>query len=43
MLERLFLEAQASPARLQLLAAKLKEYGLFEEHQDRFFSLIHKK
>jgi hypothetical protein len=38
--ERLFREAEADPGRLKGLAAALKDRGLFEEYQDRFFNLV---
>jgi hypothetical protein len=38
--ERLFREAAQSPHRLKALGARLKEFGLFEEYQDRFFALV---
>jgi hypothetical protein len=39
-IERLFREAASSSGQRPLLAAKLKEYGLFDEYQDRFFHLV---
>jgi hypothetical protein len=38
--ERLFRHAAGAPDRLRDLAARLKEWGLFEEYQDRFFALV---
>jgi hypothetical protein len=37
--ESLFRDAARSPEALKPLAAKLKEHGLFDEYQDRFFAL----
>jgi hypothetical protein len=39
-IEALFREAARSPAALKTLAARLKQEGLFDEYQDRFFSLV---
>ena len=39
-IDRLFREARESPAQAKVLAAKLKQYGLFEDYQDRFFGLV---
>ena len=38
--ERLFREAAGSSDRIKTLAAKLKEFGLFDDYQDRFFRLV---
>ena len=39
-IEHLFADATSSPQAREALGKKLQEYGLFEEYQDRFFSLI---
>ncbi|HRY30278.1 MAG TPA: hypothetical protein P5079_09620 [Elusimicrobiota bacterium] len=39
-IENLFLQARNNPARVGLLGQKLREYKLFSEYQDRFFSLV---
>lgn len=39
-IEALFAQALRDRAAVKPLAAKLKEWGLFEEYQDRFFSLV---
>ncbi len=38
--EAMFREAAANPARIRELGSQLKEFGLFEEYQDRFFALV---
>lgn len=38
--ESLFAEARRDPAARQALAAKLKEYGLFSEFEDRYLALF---
>jgi hypothetical protein len=39
-IESLFRAARDNAAALPVLAAKLKEHGLFDEYQDRFFALV---
>lgn len=39
-IERLFAEASSDRGALQTLGRKLREYGLFEEYEDRFLSLF---
>jgi len=39
-IEKEFAAAQMDPSRLSRLAAKLKQYDLFEEYEERFFSLV---
>jgi hypothetical protein len=39
-IDRLFREAAGSPDQIKILAAKLKEFGLFDDYQDRFFRLV---
>jgi len=38
--ERLFAEARADRAAIEPLGRKLREYGLFEEYEDRFLALF---
>jgi hypothetical protein len=38
--ESLFRAAASDAGALQVLGQRLREYGLFEEYQDRFFSLV---
>ena len=37
--ERAFLEASRDPSRITILSQKLHDYGVFEQYEDRFFSL----
>ena len=39
-IEKGFLEASRDPSKITMLGHKLQQYGLFEEYQDRFFSLV---
>ena len=39
-IEKEFLEASRNPSKITMLGHKLQQYGLFEEYQDRFFSLV---
>ncbi len=39
-IENLFKEAAQNPAALQKLGDTLKEYGLFSDYEDRFFTLV---
>lgn len=39
-IEREFAAAERDPTRIARLAAKLREYDLFEEYEDRFFALV---
>jgi hypothetical protein len=39
-IERLFRDAASDATLRPVLAARLKEYGLFDDYQDRFFRLI---
>ncbi|MBI5883709.1 MAG: hypothetical protein HZB91_11470 [Elusimicrobia bacterium] len=39
-IEGLFAEASSASARRDALAGKLREYGLFEEYEDRFLALF---
>lgn len=39
-IERLFARAVSDPAARHTLGAKLREYGLFEQYQDRYFALF---
>ena len=39
-IEAAFLAASRNPTLVNKLSAKLQEFGLFEEYQDRFFSLL---
>lgn len=38
--EGLFREASLNPTRVRDLGDRLREFGLFEEYQDRFFALV---
>lgn len=39
-IEELFLRAGRDPALVKPLGGKLRQYGLFEEYEDRFFALV---
>ena len=39
-IERAFETARTDPEARQVLGSKLREYGLFEEYEDRFLSLF---
>ncbi len=39
-IEKDFLEASRDHSKITLLGHKLQQYGLFDEYQDRFFSLV---
>jgi len=39
-IEKAFLDASRNPARIAPLGQRLQQCGLFEEYQDRFFSLV---
>ncbi len=39
-IEKLFLQASRNPALVKPLGARLRQYGLFEEYEDRFFALV---
>lgn len=39
-IEKEFLEASRNPSKITMLGHKLQQYGVFEEYQDRFFSLV---
>ena len=39
-IDEAFLAASRNPAMIQALGRRLQKYGLFEEYQDRFFTLI---
>jgi hypothetical protein len=39
-IEELFAQAKTSPDAAKLLGAKLREYGLFEEYEDRYLGLF---
>lgn len=39
-IEKLFCEAAGNRSKIRELGQKLKQYGLFEEYEDRFFALL---
>ncbi|NQT94571.1 MAG: hypothetical protein HQ559_17580 [Lentisphaerae bacterium] len=39
-IEALFLGAARDRSLIKMLAKRLQEYGVFEEYEDRFFSLV---
>lgn len=39
-IETAFLDASRNPNQIKALGARLQQYGVFEEYQDRFFSLV---
>ena len=39
-IERGFLEASRDPSKINALADRLKQNGLWEQHEDRFFALV---
>jgi len=41
-IESLFQEAQGRPDQIKMLGQRLKDWGLFEAYEDRFFALVNK-